>query len=118
MKNTYSIAQRNALVEVYLPCINDVMRSNRKLIRAARLDQDDVYQQLALRLIKAVETFDPNKGDLETHIKAQLNYELLDCKSAYHRYGITNAPKNLRGAVVSLDEYRDRVCAPDLAMAA
>ena len=118
MKNTYSIAQRNALVEEHLSCIDEVMRRERKLIRSAGLDKDDVYQQLALRLIKAVETFDPDKGDLETHIKAQLNYELLDCRSAYHRYGITNAPRNLRGAVVSLDEYRDRACAPDLAMAA
>ena len=118
MKNSYSIAQRNALVEAYLPCINDVMRSNRKLIRAARLDQDDVYQQLAIRLIKAVETFDPDKGDLETHIKAQLRYELLDCRSAYHRFGVTNAPRNLGGVIVSLDEYRDRACARDLAMVA
>ena len=118
MKNSYSIVQRNALVEAYLPCINDVMHSNRKLIRAARLDQDDVYQQLALRLIKAVETFDPDKGDLETHIKAQLRYELLDCRSAYHRFGVTNAPRNLGGVIVSLDEYRDRACARDLAMAA
>ena len=118
MKNSYSIAQRNALVEAYLPCINDVMHSNRKLIRAARLNQDDVYQQLALRLIKAVETFDPDKGDLETHIKAQLRYELLDCRSAYHRFGVTNAPRNLGGVIVSLDEYRDRACARDLAVAA
>ena len=118
MKNSYSIAQRNALVEAHLSCINDVMHSNRKLIRAARLDQDDVYQQLALRLIKAVETFDPDKGDLETHIKAQLRYELLDCRSAYRRFGVTNAPRNLGGVIVSLDEYRDRACARDLAMAA
>ena len=54
MKNTYSIAQRNALVEECLPCIDTVMRRNRRLIRENRLDPEDVYQQLALRLIKAV----------------------------------------------------------------
>jgi DNA-directed RNA polymerase specialized sigma subunit len=118
MKNSYSIAQRNALVEAHLSCINDVMRSNRKLIRAARLDRDDVYQQLALRLIKAVETFDPDKGDLETHIKAQLRYELLDCRSAYRRYGITNAPKSFGGIIASLDAYRDHMNELELAMAA
>ena len=101
MKNSYSIAQRNALVEAHLSCINDVMHSNRKLIRAARLDQDDVYQQLALRLIKA-----------------QLRFELLDCRNSYRRFGITNAPKKLGGVIVSLDEYRDRMNALDLAMAA
>ena len=54
MKNNYSIAQRNAIVEANLWCIDSVIRQNRPLMRAARLEYDDVYQQLALRLIKAV----------------------------------------------------------------
>ena len=53
MKNNYSIAQRNAIVEANLWCIDSVIRQNRPLMRAARLEYDDVYQQLALRLIKA-----------------------------------------------------------------
>ena len=52
MKNNYSIAQRNAIVEANLWCIDSVIRQNRPLMRAARLEYDDVYQQLALRLIK------------------------------------------------------------------
>ena len=54
MKNNYSIAQRNAIVEANLWCIDSVIRQNRPLMRAARLEYDDVYQQLALRLIRAV----------------------------------------------------------------
>ena len=49
MKNNYSIAQRNAIVEANLWCIDSVIRQNRPLMRAARLEYDDVYQQLALR---------------------------------------------------------------------
>ena len=62
MKNTYSIATRNAIVEAHLHCIDKVMRKNKALIHAAHMDSDDVYQQLAIRLIKAVDNFDPEKA--------------------------------------------------------
>lgn len=88
MKNNYSIAQRNAIVEANLWCIDSVIRQNRPLMRAARLEYDDVYQQLALRLIKAVAGYDPEKGRLEQHIFAQLKYELLSCRSAYRLCGM------------------------------
>ena len=91
MNNNYTIAQRNALVEKYLWCIDTVIRKNRPLMRAARLEYDDVYQQLALRLIKAVAGFDSQKGTLQQHIFAQLKYELLSCKTPRRLYGITHA---------------------------
>lgn len=77
MKNTYSILERNRIVEEHLWCIDSVMRKNHALIRAARLDYEEVYQQLALRLIRAVETFDPDKGVLRIHILAQLKAQYL-----------------------------------------
>ena len=64
MKNNFTISQRNAIVENHLWCIKAMMKQNRALIRAAKLDTDDVYQQLALRLIRAVMSYDPEKGDL------------------------------------------------------
>ena len=103
MKNNYSIAERNRIVEENLYRINIIIRSNRALMKAAHLDHDDVYQQLAIRLIRCVESFDPEKGELGAHIHAQLQYELLSCKSSYRRYGFTGAPRDLRGAVISLD---------------
>ena len=99
MKNNYSIAQRNAIVEANLWCIDNVIRQNRPLMRAARLEYDDVYQQLALRLIKAVAGYDPEKGRLEQHIFAQLKYELLSCRSAYRLCGMTGAPHSFRRAI-------------------
>ena len=86
MKNTYSIAQRNALVEEALPCIDDLMRGNRKRIHAAGLEPDDLYQQLALRLIRAVASYDPEGGDLESHIRTQLLRELRRCEKAGRRF--------------------------------
>ncbi len=102
MKNKYSIAERNRIVEEHLPRIDRIIRRNCALIRAAHLDRDDVYQELAIRLIGCVENFDPEKGTLEKHIDAQLQYELLNCKDSRRRYGFTHAPYDLRGVVVSL----------------
>ena len=89
MKNTYSILERNRIVEEHLWCIDSVMRKNHALIRTAHLDYEEVYQQLALRLIRAVETFDPDKGVLRVHILAQLKNELLSCKTPRRLYGIS-----------------------------
>ena len=92
MKNNYSIAQRNAIVEDHLWCIDSIIQKNRPLMRAARLEYDDVYQQLAIRLIKAVAGYDPDKGNLQQHIFAQLKYEFLNCKAAFRLCGMTGAP--------------------------
>lgn len=104
MNNNYSLTQRNELVEKYLWCIDTVIRKNRPLMRAAQLEYDDVYQQLALRLIKAVAGYDPEKGRLEQHIFAQLKYELLSCKSAYRLCGMTGTPHSFRKShIISID---------------
>lgn len=105
MKNsiTITIHQRNALVEEYLWCIDKIIRKNRLLLELAHLDRDDVYQDLAVRLIRAVAGFDPDKDRLEQHILSQLQYEILNCKSAQRRYGFKDAPYDLRGAVISMD---------------
>lgn len=94
MKNNYSVAQRNAIVVEHLWCINAVIRQNRALMRTAGLDYDDVYQQLAIRLIRSVAGFDPDKGKLEQHIFAQLKFELLNCKTPYRLCGMTGLPKD------------------------
>ncbi len=111
MKNNYSIAERNRIVEEHLYCIDRTIRLNRHLMKAAHLDYDDVYQQLAIRLIRCVEGFDPDKGELEQHINAQLQYEMLNCKDSRSRYGFTGAPYDLRGAVISLDACGDLLAA-------
>ena len=104
MKNNYSIVQRNAIVEDHLWCIDRVIQKNRPLMRAARLEYDDVYQQLAIRLIKAVAGYDPDKGSLQQHIFAQLKYELLNCKAACRFYGMTGVPKDFRSSnIISLE---------------
>ncbi len=103
MKNNYFIAERNRIVEENLHWIDKIIRRNHALMKAAHLDYDDVYQDLALRLIRCVESFNPEKGELDQHIMCQLQYEMLSCKDSRRRYGFTGAPYDLRGAVISLN---------------
>ena len=67
-------------------------------------------QTCALPIFRAVESFDPDKGELAQHINAQLQYELLNCKDSKTRYGFTGAPRDLRGAVISLEACGDMPC--------
>ena len=104
LKWTITTQERNALVETHLGCIWWTINTNRRLISAAGLDDEDVFQQLAIRMIRAVENYDPDKGkDLEQHIFAQLQYEVLNCKDAAKLYGIKGAPYGARDLTVSLD---------------
>ena len=104
MKGINTVAERNSIVVEHLPCIVSVMRRNYSLIQAARMEWDDVYQQLAVRLIRAVDTFNPDKGELKQHIYSQLKYELLSCKNPRRLYGLTGAPTDIRqGAFVSFE---------------
>ena len=104
MKNNYSIAERNRIVEENLPTIDKVIRRNWRLMVTARLDYDDVYQDLAVRLIRCVENYDPDRGTLRDHIWAQLKYELLNCKTPRKRTRMTGLPCHFRwNGILSLD---------------
>lgn len=102
-----TITKRNHLVEKYLWCIETVMGQNRRFLERARLDLDDVYQDLAVRLIGAVACFDDGEETLEQHILSQLRQELRRYQSTQRRYGIQSAPHNVRSIVISLDALAD-----------
>ena len=96
MNNNYSIAERNKIVEEHLWCVKAVMKQNQPLIRATRLDRDDVFQQLSERLIRAVISYDPEKSPLVKYLCASLRYELLSMVKPGKLSGIKNAPKSFR----------------------
>lgn len=54
--------KRNELVETHLGAIWWTINKNRRLINAAGLEDDVVFQQLAIRMIRAVDNYDPKKG--------------------------------------------------------
>lgn len=99
-----TVAQRNALVEEYLWCIDSVIWQNETLIIGAHLDREDVYQSLALRLIQAIDWYDPTKGrSLKGYIFDQLKFELLTCSGPRAKYGFREAPYHLHDAVISME---------------
>lgn len=100
-----TITKRNHIVEEYLWCIEKVMQQNRQIMKAANLDLDDVYQDLALRLIRTVADYEAGEDTLEQHILSQLQKEL---RTVRKRYGIRSTRNNVHSIVISLDALADR----------
>ena len=85
--------------------IRRVMRRNWALICAMRLDWDDVYQELAMAALNAIETFDPMRSEcIQAHIWMKLQYAVLTIKRQYRPCGLTGFGKQPRPVVVSLDQ--------------
>ena len=77
--------------------IRRVMRRNWALICAMRLDWDDVYQELAMAALSAIETFDPTRSEcIQAHIWMKLQYAVLDIKRQYRPCGLTCFSKQQR----------------------
>ena len=102
MKNGFTITQRNAVVEQYLWCIDTVMEQYAAWMQAEPIDPDDVYQSLAVRLIRAVSSYDPRKGYLKEYILSQLKREMVRVRSTQAVYGLTQAPANIGSTIVPL----------------
>ena len=66
------------------------------------VDPDDVYQSLAVRLIRAVNSYDPCKGYLKEYILSQLKREMVRIRSTQTVYGLTQAPANIGSTIVPL----------------
>ena len=77
MKDKYTVAERNRIVEEQIDCIDKVLYRHRHLLLAARLEYEDLYQDLAIRLILAVDSYHPEAGPLRPYLCDQLREELL-----------------------------------------
>ena len=102
MKNGFTITQRNAVVEQHLWCIDTVMAQYAAFMQTEPVDPDDVYQSLAVRLIRAVNSYDPRKGYLKEYILSQLKREMVRIRSTQAVYGLTQAPANIGSTIVPL----------------
>lgn len=102
LPQTDTITQRNAVVEQHLWCIDTVMTQYAAWMQTAPIDPDDVYQSLAVRLIRAVNSYDPCKGYLKEYILSQLKREMVRVRSTQTVYGLTQAPANIGSTIVPL----------------
>lgn len=72
---------RNELFVQHEDLIPRTMARNRLLLRALGLERDDVYQELAIAALKAIDTFDSRRSeDIRGHIWMKLQYAILDLK--------------------------------------
>lgn len=91
---TNTITERNRIVETHLWCIDAVMQACPKAVRKTRMEREDVYQQLALRLVQAIDRYDPVKAGLVEYIFSELKAELRDCTASARRPTLLN-PGNI-----------------------
>lgn len=95
---------RNRLFEEKQPLIDQVMNRRRSLIEGYGLCKEDVRQELALGMLRALDAYDPARcPNLDAYLVQRLNYELLRMLPPSKRYGIPHAPKKKGFRVDSLD---------------
>lgn len=71
-----------------------VIKHNRRLLRALGLDQNDVYQDLAIAALDAIDSFDYRRSEsIRAHIWMKLQYAILDMKRRNKPYGMTGVGK-------------------------
>lgn len=108
MKTVISIEERNSIVVKHLPMIDKVMNEHRHIVRIARMERDDIYQQLAERMINAVDAYDARDGEMEGYLETQLERELFNCahlRRSYARAEAQTAPIGNRAA--SFEDARE-----------
>lgn len=97
MKTVISIEERNSIVVKHLPMIDKVMKAHLDIVRAARMERDDIYQQLAERLITAVDAYDSRDGGMEGYLETRLERELFRCARPRRSYGQPKATITFAG---------------------
>ncbi len=95
---------RNRLFEEKQPLIDLVMNKRRSLITAYGLCKEDVRQELALGMLRALDAYDPARcPNLDAYLVQRLNHELLRMLPPSKRYGVPFAPRKEGFRVDPLD---------------
>ena len=94
---------RNELLIENLWWVRTIISRNNLLIQSLRLDYDDVFQDLCMVALKAIDNFDSRKSDsMSTHVMSRMQYEIKNLKRRYIPHGMT-AARNSNISFRSLD---------------
>lgn len=94
---------RNHIFMEHIDLINRTMRRHRLLLYALHLERDDVYQELAIAALQAIDTYDDRRCDsVSVHIWAKLQYAILTIKRRNKPHGMM-ACESFIPSVLSLD---------------
>jgi DNA-directed RNA polymerase specialized sigma24 family protein len=85
--------------------INRALNRNIALIKALRLEPEDVYQDLMISMLNAIEEYDSMRShSIAAHLYAKIQYAILDMKRRHKPCGITGTGNN-RVSLVSIEYY-------------
>ena len=98
---------RNHIFMENIDLINRTLRRHRLLLYALHLELDDVYQELAIAALQAIDTYDDRRCDsITVHIWAKLQYAVLTIKRRNKPHGIM-ACEGFAPGVLSLELSED-----------
>lgn len=96
--------QRNERFAEKAALIDRVVRRHYRLLRACRMSVEDIRQDLAVRMLKALDLYDARRcPNLDAYLTQQMNFELWHLTAPSKRYGIRFAPNHPSFRVLSLD---------------
>lgn len=98
-----TISERNTLLMENLDIISKVISKNWPLVSAARINPEDLKQELTIRAMRAVETYRPDKGSLRSHIWNALQWEIRTQAAEANRHGVKSAPRGFRASFSSIE---------------
>lgn len=82
----HTLMNRNDIFIEHRNLIYFTIRKNIPLIKALRLEIEDVAQELAISALKAIESYDPSRGmKLTSFILYKLQFEILAVKRQFNR---------------------------------
>lgn len=103
-----SIHERNELLKEFMELPGYIIRDNWPLVAATHMEIEDLTQELLLRALLAIETYDPNAGaSLRTHVNIAMKYHLMKLARDAAARGMTDVPKGVRITFCSVEAMLD-----------
>ena len=95
---------RNELLEKDMDLPGYIIRENWTLVLATGMEVEDVRQELLLRGLQAIETYDPSAGaSLRTHLNIAMQYHLMKLARKASARGMTHVPRGVRLTICSVE---------------
>jgi len=86
----YSVAERNALFLEMQESITWIVRKNQRRIQAVHMSPEDVWQDLAVCALRAIDRFRPDGGAaLKTFVERSANFKLEDLLVKFYLHGLS-----------------------------
>lgn len=98
------VDERNELLKKYMDLPGYIIRENWTLVVATHMEVEDVKQELLLRGLQAIETYDPSAGaSLRHHVNIAMRYHLIKLAHAASNRGMTHVPRGVRVTFCSVE---------------